>query len=591
MHNIYIHNWYNRNAETYSYGMPVNVNEEFTKTLYSMIEAKSLLSNYHSLSKELLDIVSTRFNIKPQITISTDEDETYTNGRKIVISANKFKDLSNYKAIDMSFGLCFHEVAHCLYTDWDILRTTSISCNPITQFIHNLLEDEEIEIRLSKQNTGYAKYFAYIKDVIFGNGTCSETALKEKRVNQLDEIMAILFCVIRYPKHIGCIGEELLTKYSNLFIKINDILVNNDCPGVVPFTDCDMYDSEYYSKVNITKSTTKATFEIYKYLSEYIGQDFKNQESEVDGNSGSIKNSISNGDAPASLIAVCYDDDVYSGSTSADTEVSKSNDKVRTPNPDKYFSMVASMKPYYKAIENTIIPNDIKLKDNLVINRFRRNGNLDTNRLAEAMQNINTIYTQRFNKPIKVNNAEPKYAFVIMIDESGSMNVGNKSDFTHSIAALYADLFAKFPSIEYFVYGHGDKINPYITKEKRNRYVLGNYDKQGGQDDAYAYEWIINDVKRQTSLPIIVLNITDFYYHANDKALARVINNFKKNNVSFNMLTIGNKHTLREENFCRRLLEGQVLHLSSWANENENLRVLLKLSEMLRKNYERFNRK
>jgi Cft2 family RNA processing exonuclease len=225
------------------------------------------------------------------------------------------------------------------------------------------------------------------------------------------------------------------------------------------------------------------------------------------------------------------------------------------------------------------------------LHRFRRNGNLDTNRLADAMQNINTVYTQRMNKQVKVNNTEAKYAFVMMIDESGSMESWRRDVFAHNTAVLFAEVFSKFKGVEYYVYGHGDKINSYLTKEKTNKYVIANYDKQGGQNDAFSYRWIINDVKRQTNLPIIVLNITDFYYHSSDKELANVIRYFKENNVSFNMITLGCNYTEREIAFTKRLLEGQVINIKDIHNENVISDGLEKLSTMIRNNYERFNRK
>ena len=58
MHDIYKHNWYNRNEKTYNYGNPVNVFEQFTNGLYSPIEVKDMLHNYSKISAELRSIIS-----------------------------------------------------------------------------------------------------------------------------------------------------------------------------------------------------------------------------------------------------------------------------------------------------------------------------------------------------------------------------------------------------------------------------------------------------------------------------------------------------------------------------------------------------
>lgn len=604
MHDIYKHNWYKRNEKTYNYGNPVNVLERFTDGLYSSIEVKDMLNNYSKISAELKSIISARFKINPKIEISDVSEDSYTDGRGIMISTKHTEDITdNFKKLDLLYGFAFHEAAHCVYTDFDCIRRQGMLFNPLTKFIHNILEDEEIELRMTKANLGYGKYFAYLKHIIFENGTCAKTKVQEKAVNNLDEIMTILFCLVRFPKYIEFIDNAVLDKYVDLFIKLNDIMVNCDCPMVVPFTSCDMYEESYYDKQNITGATTKATFEIYKYIQKYLAEDFKNQEKEFDENENSIGNQYDTFGMPSGANETektneafhsfnMLNEDVYSGSTIGDFDETKiSNDRVRTPNPEKYWTMFNSMRKFYDIASRTVIPNDVKLKDNLVLNRFRRNGNLDTNRLPEAMQNINTIYSQKVNRPTKVNNEEPKFAFVMMIDESGSMEGGLRNEYAYKIAVLYAEIFSKFKGVEFYVYGHGDRINSYMTKEKQNKFVLANFDKQGGQNDAFSYNWIINDVKRQTNLPIILLNITDFYYHSADKDLERVIKSFRNNNVSFNMICVGGRHTPREEAFTKRLLQGQVFNISSFASDEINMEMFEELSVMIRKNYERFNRK
>lgn len=603
MRNIYSHNWYNRNEQTYNYGNPVRLNEHFTGTLYSLSDVSKMLSNDNLLVSELRDIIKTRFGINPPIKISSDAETSYTDGTRIVISSKEIDSITDpHKKLDLLYGFAFHELAHCLYTNFTRISYQGVCHNPVVKHIHNILEDEEIEIRLSKKYPGYERYFAYLKHIIFENGTCAEKALTEERVNNLDEIMMILFCVIRFPKYISKIKKELLDKYENVFIKINDILINNNCPGIIPFTNCDMYETSFYDGLNITDCTVPASFEIYKYLAEYIAEDFKNQEKEFGENPDSFGNIIDGMGMPSStgesaddiathIITLFPEIDIYSGFGEGNGNINTQGDRVRTPNPEEYMKMFNDMRPYYPLVERTIVPNDVKLKDNLVLNRFRRNGNLDTNRLPDAMQNINTVYTQRINQQVKVNNTEPKYAFVMMIDESGSMDSCRRDKFAHKMAVLFAELFSKFKGVEFYVYGHGDKINAYLTKEKTNKFVIANYDKQGGQNDAYSYRWIINDVKRQTSLPIIVLNITDFYYHSKDTDLSNVIRYFKDNNVSFNMITLGCNYTEREISFTKRLLEGQVININDVHNEMTIRQGLEKLSTMIRNNYERFNRK
>ena len=209
MHGIYKHNWYQRNTVTWTNGNPVDLSRQYTNALYNKRDAEKMLSNLPELEKELVEIVRFRFGKKVNIKVSNTSDDTYTDGKNIVVSnTNNITDV--FERLDILFGLTFHEISHCLYTDFKQVIDKNIYKNSLLKLIHNLLEDEEIENRLVQNNKGYAPYFAKIKAKIFGEGTCSENAVKEEKTNNLDTIIAILFCVIRYPKYISYFDEEIV---------------------------------------------------------------------------------------------------------------------------------------------------------------------------------------------------------------------------------------------------------------------------------------------------------------------------------------------------------------------------------------------
>lgn len=597
MQDIFAHNWYNRNNENYVYGPAFPVTGYLTDSLYTPSEVIKMFADYKLIEDELKSILFNRFNIKVNIKISDTSEDSYTDGKNIVIKSMK-EITNNYDRLDMIFGLAFHEVSHCLFTDFKYGKAKHIYVNPLLQHIVNLLEDEEIENRIVKRHSGYGKYLAKVKYELLGRGVASKASLKEKSKNNLDDIMKILFCVIRYPKNISSINQDILNKYRDLFIKINNILINANCPAAVPFVNCSMYEDSYYDKLEITPTTTAAAFEIYKYIAEYI-PDFDEQRKECEqgdsftaGSAGKVRTPEQlEDDINGEFGAVMPHDDEYSGCSAGDN-VSENTARVRFGNPERYNHFFNSIKQYIPFVEKTIIPNDVKMKDALEIRRFRRNGNLDTNRLAEAMQNINTIYNQRFTIKKPTDKAEPKYAFVIMMDESGSMKTHDRrNEFSVKMAILFYEVLSKFDGIELFVYGHGDKINSYITKENKDKFVLGNFDCQRGQNEEYSYRWIINDVKRQTNLPIVVLNITDFYYHSTNDMLCKMFDNFKKSNISFNMLNLGTKHTPREIAMCKRVLEGQVVPLNEIDNPDRVKDALHQLATMLNDNYKKYNKK
>ena len=597
MQDIFTHNWYNRNNENYVYGPAFPVNGYLTDTLYTQSEVVKMFADYKLIEDELKSILFNRFNIKVNIKISDTTEDSYTDGKNIVIKSMK-EITNNYDRLDMIFGIAFHEISHCLFTDFKYGKSKHIFSNPLLHHIENILEDEEIENRIVKKHSGYGKYIAKVKYELLGKGCASVENLRKKSKNDLDDIMKILFCVIRYPKNIMNINKDILNKYHDLFIKINNILINANCPAAVPFVKCSMYEDSYYDKLEITPTTTTAAFEIYKYIAEYIPEFDKQRKECEQGDSftavaaGKVRTpeQLEN-DINTEFGVVMPHDDEYNGRNTGD-DVSKNTDRVRFGNPERYNKFFNSIKQYIPFVEKVIIPNGVKMKDALEIRRFRRNGNIDTNRLAEAMQNINTIYNQRFTIKKPTAKSEPKYAFVIMMDESGSMKTyDRRNEFSVKMAILFYEVLSKFNGIELFVYGHGDKINSYITKENKDKFVLGNFDCQGGQNEEYSYRWIINDVKRQTNLPIVVLNITDFYYHANDEILCNMFENFRKSNISFNMLNLGTKHTPREIAMCKRVLEGQVVPLNEIDNPDKVKEAIQQLATIINDNYKKYNKK
>lgn len=598
MKSIYKHNWYNRNIETYTYGSPVNVSDVFTSKLYSKKEVYNIVNDYNKLEHILSDIIKIKFNRNIKVKISDTTDSTYTDGKHIVIQSKK--DITNaYERLDIIFGLCFHEVAHCLYTNFKYVNELKISSNPLLKYILNIIEDEEIESRLAKRDQSYGKYFAKLKYELIANSHISECS------NNIDEICAILFYIVRYPRFIKLFRKETLDKYEDLFIKINNILINEKCPNAVPLIKCNMLSESEYDKLEITKCTVSAAFEIYKYIQDYIGEDFKKLRDKCVKDKNSFINNEGIPFGPGEQLAeeeikekiknefgiVFAHDDTYEGSDVGDN-VKNNTDIVRYGNKNKYNVLFNDMKKYVSLVEKSIVFNGNTYKDVLKTNRFRRNGNLDTNRLADAMQNINTVYNQKITEREEIKKQKPKYAFVIMMDESGSMQTyDHKEEFSVKTAILFYEVLSKYNEIEIYIYGHGDKINPYITKERTNKYVLGNFDKQCQQNDVYSYKYIINDVRKQTNLPIVILNITDFYYHANDKELIEMFNEFNRENISFNMLCLGAKHTLREEHICKHILGGQVVTIKDITNVDYVKDAFMALANIIKTNYIKINRK
>lgn len=76
-----------------------------------------------------------------------------------------------------------------------------------------------------------------------------------------------------------------------------------------------------------------------------------------------------------------------------------------------------------------------------------RSGRLDTNKIAEAAQQVPTIY-ERFGQV-----TTSKVCVGVLIDESGSMG-GSKIEKAREAAIFINEVFRKMPDVELFIYGH-----------------------------------------------------------------------------------------------------------------------------------------
>ena len=88
-----------------------------------------------------------------------------------------------------------------------------------------------------------------------------------------------------------------------------------------------------------------------------------------------------------------------------------------------------------------------KSKDQAFVMKSMRSGRLDTNKIAEAVQNVPTIY-ERMGR-ITTN----KICVGVLIDESGSMG-GSKIDKARQAAIFINEVFKNMSDVELYIYGH-----------------------------------------------------------------------------------------------------------------------------------------
>ena len=139
-----------------------------------------------------------------------------------------------------------------------------------------------------------------------------------------------------------------------------------------------------------------------------------------------------------------------------------------------------------------------------------RRGKLDTNKLAEAYQGVETIYANKFKR------TTPGLDICLLIDESGSMD-GRKIKMARTAAVLLNEVCLRLPHCNLFIYGHtadhkeryDTYINVYRDKWNTNRYALGQVDAHSNNRDHEAIKQVHNMVRSQTKAPLLMFVISD----------------------------------------------------------------------------------
>lgn len=128
-----------------------------------------------------------------------------------------------------------------------------------------------------------------------------------------------------------------------------------------------------------------------------------------------------------------------------------------------------------------------KNKDYQFAMKSMRSGRLDTNKIAEAVQRVPTVY-ERYGQV-----TTDKICVTVLIDESGSMS-GSKIQKAREAAIFINEVFKKLPNVELFIYGHTADQTGYNSTNMRiyrepgytDMYALGSVGARSNNRDGDA---------------------------------------------------------------------------------------------------------
>ena len=619
MSNIYNSDWFGRNSDFTRQGKDrlfwESDNEAYSSFLYPGTQEKieQMVSDDAKMTSELQKLVK-RFALTASIKASCKSSGSYTNGKQIVISSN-IEDITPKKKLDVMIGLALHEISHCLYTEFSALKNK----NDIQKALINIIEDELIETQLGMTYPGYANFFKAVKYHMFDK--LGHENLLKKANNELEQIMTLFLYIVRYPKYVCEVDKKIMKTYEELFTKIKNILDSHGCLS-----------ENIVGKV--TGNSVGAALDIYELLKKYIDENQDNQSGENGEGEGSEGDESSEGEGSEG-------DESSEGESSekssksksfadqerefSDSEINEAIKKIqescdagtnppidnnirteveamlRTEQSTKKAARLwrsngrasslnkkqieAEASKFSKIIRNISV-NNVATKAVTVVNRFLRNGNLDSRLLASAIQGVPTVYQQRICKNVKKN--EPKFAIVLTLDESGSINELQRRIFV-TYCTAFMKAFEKDANIEVYVYGHADYLRCYYSKKKKDLDLLYSNYSECGQCESVSYREIINDVKSQTNLPIVMVNFTDSGYCDSSLNISQLVNEFK-NKVSFNTLIFSDNYYVEKIKNINNDIYGEGHYLINTTNlkqrtSNINKEFLMDVVKLINSNY------
>ena len=580
-----------------------------SKFIYKEMEIETYKTSAELMSQALLYVSNQVTENSAQLVVKKNSDDSYTDGKHIVVGMNPMNEYSNaYDGMDIEMGLACHEACHCAFTDFKNYDLEKVKY-PIAHWLHNVYEDECIEEMLGVRKPQWMYFLNHVLSHYFSEDKFINSVKKLVLSNsKIDIVQFMILYMVRNSNLSNRFPKEWIDEFGPMLDEIYEkVIVKLETPDQFKYTP--------------TKNTVVASINTIEIIKKYVSLDDINSDL-AKPNLGMIGNSSTEGNP--NLNKNCGQNGLFSPNTKAGR--SKSNhvikqkfdnaknalndnssnnlsdaklvgnapvDEIGAIKPNNsdtvaYKKIVSSLKEEIRIAKRIIIPNNKKIE--LEDDKFHRNGQLISSHLVQAIQGVNCVYHRKVVK--RSETPDPKYAFVLSIDESGSM--GPKSSYEYSprniatkLACIFYEAMKDYDGIDLYIYGHGENIVKYVTPKDKNPYKLGNRRCQGMQNDAKSYDTILKDVRLQTNKKIFFLNITDSLYLSNKESLIKTISKWKDRNVSFGLLSINSfeKNKTKYDTINDRMYEDNWVNIPNSKSGMKD--SLIKFSNIIKKNYDK----
>lgn len=563
--------WFGRKGKNYTstykgstrLGWDTKVSGSYSSFFAPDLSKRKLLRDSYRHACDIRDIMDIPRNIRIQLNV--DAETSCTDGKTVIVSTKVYDDnkIDNNVKLDVFLGATIHEFSHILYTDMAEIRK-----NRPNKFLFNLfntIEDERIEYNTTQNYPGYANFIGQAKYYYFD--------LLYKKAEKQDDLMDVLqniLYIVRYPARVD---TKVIYRHQVLFDKIKKVLCdfgNNSkeaydkaekiykllldyfkFPPPPPEEQQEGDEEQDQSDSSEGQSDSGEGQEGSDGSSDPQNSKQSSQKQDSKDNEGSDKNSKtqsspksgsdegSAGKKKQEPIKAYTQEEIkqaaeklaeqmrrlITSNTSLNSNEIKDEwdskeiaDECKQIKDDVFIVKQEDYERRYKADFDTV-----KQHINGLVNTFSkffveqeyrltgmRRGVLDTNKLAEAYQAVETVYSNKFKR------TTPGLDVCVLIDESGSMSGTNIAS-ARKCAILLNEVFLRLKQCDFYVYGHtadnrhmGEvTINVYRDHWNRNRYALGKVESYSNNKDSVAIEETYKMVRKQTSKPLLMFVISD----------------------------------------------------------------------------------
>lgn len=563
--------WFGRKGKNYTstykgstrLGWDTKVSGSYSSFFAPDLNKRKLLRDSYRHACDIRDIMDIPRSIRIQLNV--DAETSCTDGKTVIVSTKVYDDnkIDNNVKLDVFLGTTIHEFSHILYTDMAEIRK-----NRPNKFLFNLfntIEDERIEYNTTQNYPGYANFIGQAKYYYFD--------LLYKKAEKQDDLMDVLqniLYIVRYPARVD---TKVIYRHQVLFDKIKKVLCdfgNNSkeaydkaekiykllldyfkFPPPPPEEQQEGDEEQDQSDSSEGQSDSGEGQEGSDGSSDPQNSKQSSQKQDSKDNEGSDKNSKtqsspksgsdegSAGKKKQKPIKAYTQEEIkqaaeklaeqmrrlITSNTSLNSNEIKDEwdskeiaDEYKQIKDDVFIVKQEDYERRYKADFDTV-----KQHINGLVNTFSkffveqeyrltgmRRGVLDTNKLAEAYQAVETVYSNKFKR------TTPGLDVCVLIDESGSMSGTNIAS-ARKCAILLNEVFLRLKQCDFYVYGHtadnrhmGEvTINVYRDHWNRNRYALGKVESYSNNKDSVAIEETYKMVRKQTSKPLLMFVISD----------------------------------------------------------------------------------